>query len=407
MKGSLLGILFGTVLATFSSEALIRVVAAYNPQINYLANAKSGKNRAEAKSLKEFLENPDFQLYPHTDWYGYAKNNLGLVDAEVQIPKPKGLKRVLAIGDSFTHGAVPYPQNILTKVESSLQSGCGDAALEVVNIGLPGARVSEYKEALEHAIRELEPDYVVVNFYLGNDGPNLLQGKDNLPGDGRGEFHSYLFRYVNNSLRLLRGVKGKPLAEKPEHKPRSGLKGGALTGARADYSDETPPFNVPTIEGIEWDKILRDEISHFFVEPDSKKAEDVWSRSLQVLSSMNEITRSRGLPFAVFLYPSEIQIEPTERDRAIAVLRKEKKWAGLTSANFDFGGPGKVLDDWCQREGVSCFDLSEKIAAAARASGKKIYIPQNTHWNILGNEIAAKLQSESLRTLWCKVSEAQ
>lgn len=72
-------------------------------------------------------------------------------------------KKILLLGDSFTFG---YSAQNLTSSFADILLAKGYA---VFNTGISGADPAQYLQVARKYIAELKPDYVIVNFYMGND----------------------------------------------------------------------------------------------------------------------------------------------------------------------------------------------------------------------------------------------
>lgn len=94
---------------------------------------------------------------------GLATNSRGYRDAEFRIPKPAGLYRVVAVGDSTTLGlGVPEGFNTYPKVlERTLRTRTG-RRLEVLNLGVGGYDPEQAAEVLRTEGPALEPDLVLL-----------------------------------------------------------------------------------------------------------------------------------------------------------------------------------------------------------------------------------------------------
>ncbi len=77
---------------------------------------------------------PDTVLYrldPSREWLGRPPNSRGFYDEEFVEHKRPGVTRVVALGDSYSVGTVPYAENYLTFVDEAL----GDS-VEIFNLGV-------------------------------------------------------------------------------------------------------------------------------------------------------------------------------------------------------------------------------------------------------------------------------
>jgi hypothetical protein len=62
---------------------------------------------------------------------------------------------------------------------------------------------------------------------------------------------------------------------------------------------------------------------------------------------------------------------------------------------MDFDQPNRLLTDALRAAGVRVLDL----LPAFRSGAERLYKPQDTHWNLAGNRLAAATIAASLRAL--------
>jgi lysophospholipase L1-like esterase len=79
------------------------------------------------------------------------------------LPHHDEKKKILLIGDSFTWG------HSALDITNSFADHLLARGYMVYNAGISGADAAQYLALAEKLIPQLKPDYVVVNFYLGND----------------------------------------------------------------------------------------------------------------------------------------------------------------------------------------------------------------------------------------------
>ena len=120
-------------------------------------------------------------VVPHRDFLNYWNNAFGLNDVEFVAPKPRGRFRIMALGDSFTYGIVPYPDAVMTRVEEALRARCAGMDLDLLNFGIGGTGVWDYKLLFELAGPTFDPDLVVVNLYLGQRRPGPVRSPALVP----------------------------------------------------------------------------------------------------------------------------------------------------------------------------------------------------------------------------------
>ena len=112
----------------------------------------------------------------------------------------------MVLGDSFTYGLVPSPDAVMTRLEEALRARCTGVDLDLLNFGIGGANVWDYKTLFELAGQTFDPDLVLVNFYLGNDAPDLSARPPSFRRIPKWLRTFYLARYVVNLVRLETGL---------------------------------------------------------------------------------------------------------------------------------------------------------------------------------------------------------
>ncbi|MFQ5666140.1 MAG: hypothetical protein ACE5I7_06865 [Candidatus Binatia bacterium] len=111
--------------------------------------------------------------YRHSSYefdYVWTNNALGMRDRPHARRKAPGTFRILFLGDSFIEGhGVRLRETIVSRLEASLNRPSRAQNIEILNAGVFG-----YSPILEYLyLREIfdsvEPDLVIVGFFLGND----------------------------------------------------------------------------------------------------------------------------------------------------------------------------------------------------------------------------------------------
>ena len=113
---------------------------------------------------KQDYRTPEFAFTAHI-------NSLGFRDREFD-NQTMGGTRIVAIGDSFTYGwGVELKQSWTKVLEENLRKK--GYALEIANLGQPGASPKTYAEIAEKAAPLLKPDLLVVAVLQGDDLASL------------------------------------------------------------------------------------------------------------------------------------------------------------------------------------------------------------------------------------------
>ena len=204
MKNAL-AVLFGLVASVVLAEVGLRTVARFHAPVRYLVTVGDAAEQPVLRSLEAYWASR-VDLVPHRDFLNYWNNAFGLNDVEFVVPKPPGRFRIMALGDSFTYGSVPYPDAVMTRLEEALRANCRGIDLDLLNFGIGGTSVWDYKILFDLAGPTFDPDLVLVNFYLGNDGPDLFARPPSFRGVPQSLRKFYLARYVINLVRVASGL---------------------------------------------------------------------------------------------------------------------------------------------------------------------------------------------------------
>jgi hypothetical protein len=394
----LVGVGFTALVCFLIGEVAVRVAARFLPAVQYLATAGRRGPPTIYRSLEEFLAANSVLVVPHRASLGYWSNSLGFNDAEFEAPKPPGRLRIMALGDSFAYGAVPYPDNVLTVAEELLRASCRGHDFDLLNFGISGAGVWTYKTLFELARPIYEPDIVVVHFYMGNDGPNVytLRGAA-LP---RGGTHSYLWTFVTTVWRVRRALDHAP--SPPVGGPTAGAVGGERVGPGPRLTDDDPQMSTPTFSPEAFARIDRGELMHLYApRRDPGRVARAWAPVLDVLDTIRQEAARHRIRMIIVLFPSELQVYPTRRAEVLDAIHARGTYGDVSDADIDPTMPDKMIRAYCDRAGIDCFDVSDALLVASRESNLPLYRPRDTHWNIRGNRVAAEAEAAFLRPFVC------
>ncbi len=282
------------------------------------------------------------------DW-SFHLNSRGFKDVEFSTNKAAGTSRILGIGDSFAFGVVPYEYNYLTLVEQDLnQSG---HHVELINMGIPGIGPREYLSLLAREGLALEPDRILLSFFVGNDfdGPRRSLVS-----------YSYVASLISYVLASWRKFEGQ------------------IFHGDATYEDDEPKFTNEAYLEIELKR------SAIFLR-DNRAFEDQFALALSYLLEMKRLCDGRNIGLTVVLIPDEVQVSNSLQARVV-------EQSGRGSASFDFALPNRLLRATFEELKIDYLDLTAEFSAGSR--NKRLYRPNDSHWNIAGKALAARLISK-------------
>ena len=296
-----------------------------------------------------------FRGKPFSPDFDFKLNSLGFKDTEFFEQKSSAF-RILAIGDSFSYGVVPYKDNYLTLLESQLKEQGID--VEVYNLGIPSTGPKDYLAVLEQEGLRFHPDMVLLSFFIGNDF--LESGR-------KKKWHEYsylasLFRYI--------------LAIRPKYE------GQIVHGAGA-YCDDCPSFSANTYLNIEKKR------SRIYL-TDNADFSVLLTKALDYLAQIQHICAQKNIALSVMVIPDEVQINVKLQEQVRAQLTREK-------SSWNILLPNEQLQAGLKKMHIDFLDLYSAFAEQAKT--KQLYRRRDTHWNIVGNQLAADLLQEHVRPI--------
>ncbi len=391
-------------MALLLGEAAVRVVAWWSPAVRELA-VRDGRPHRRFASLEAYLATRAPEVVPHRNWLNHWNNALGLNDEEFTATRLPGRFRILAVGDSFTYGMVPYPDAVMTRLESALRAACPARDPEVLNLGIGSSDVEDYRAVATVGIPRFAPDLVVVHLFAGNDPPDLYRLVHEraawTPLFGR----SRLWTLARNVVRLRREVEegiraaAEPAAPAPGGPPP---RGGAVVDPRRPLPPDDPALVGPTFRPAAFDAILGGELRRLYVPPDPAVADRAWAPVLAALEAIHRAAAAGGSRLALVHFPSVLQVDPGLRAALVARLRARRRYAALRPEAVDPGLPPRRLAAYCARAGLPCIDVTPALVAAREARpDAPLYKQGDTHWTVRGNRVAAEAEAAALAPLVC------
>jgi hypothetical protein len=300
-----------------------------------------------------------FRPKPFTELYGFKINSKGFHDLEFNNDKNNAY-RILGIGDSFAVGVVPYKYNYLTLLESQLKQL--NKNIEVLNMGIAGIGPKDYLSLLVLEGLELEPDMVILSFFIGND---LIESSR----FSKPYSYSYLISLIHYFFNIQAKIKGVPQLKQP---PK-------------EYCD-----NCASLDYRKHISLAKIKMTHF-VKPNYVVNYNVFlsflNDALHYISKINDTCNDKDIKFLVVLIPDEIQIDHTYRKEVMNLL-----YPDMREFHLDLTHPNRILSENLSRLNIEYVDLYDYFVKESQK--QRLYRPRDTHWNIAGNQLAANVISK-------------
>jgi hypothetical protein len=289
-----------------------------------------------------------FRGKPNSADYDFHLNSKGFKDVAFAREKEAGVYRIVALGDSFAYGVVPYQNNYLTLLEERLNLSARKT--EILNMGIVSTGPSDYLALLTAEGLELQPDMVLVSFFIGNDFK-----RDRKPRSLCS--YSYACSFIRYLL-VSRSYEGKII-----HEP-------------SVYDDNAPSMKDDNFTEIEMrtSEIYRKRNPNF--DGDLEVA-------MKSLSGIKQICDERKIALVIVLIPDQVQVDQALQARVLKLKEVNSKLE-----DFDFELPNRLLAAKLKQQDIAFIDLLTEFGRVGRQTS--LYKPRDTHWNIAGNRLAAE-----------------
>ncbi|MBI2191765.1 MAG: SGNH/GDSL hydrolase family protein [Planctomycetes bacterium] len=176
-------------------------------------------------STLSYHVNEGYELVPNTEesvpGYRVRINSLGYRDQEFPAEKPPGTFRILVLGDSVVFGPrVNLEETFTKRLEARLRAQDG-GPYEVINGGNPDTGMGELLRIFQKRDLQVQPDLVLVCFYLNDSRPpvgfrseftggdSIVRGMQKYPGLRRSLFFSWAYGKYYQAL-MARRLAGGP-----------------------------------------------------------------------------------------------------------------------------------------------------------------------------------------------------
>jgi lysophospholipase L1-like esterase len=326
-------------LITFGmTEATFRIYSLVNPTFIFY---DSSYNRYRGKPLSPSQ--------------GGNLNSQGFRGAEYTQVKPANTYRIISLGDSFTFGIVPVQYNYNSRIERQLNRKLTDQGkqFQLINMGIPGIGPREYLALLTNEGIQLNPDMVMVSLFIGND---LLEAERGMDKKREWYSYSYVLSFLNYAITIQKKYEGKAY------------------GVKNEYVDNKPSLEAGRFLEIQ---SARHQI---FVKGDTESSTAL-NNQVEYIKQMKKICDSKNIKFLVVMIPDENQINPELQQQIMAKLK-------VDSQQIDIKQPNQALATAFTQAQIPYLDLLDTFITGSKQ--ELLYKPQDTHWNIAGNRVAAQ-----------------
>lgn len=343
------------------------------------------KNTSEgptAVNLQIFEEN-DKYVWGHlpgaVDYHGYEDptpeiriNKLGFRDDELFQSKPQNTKRILALGDSFTFGMGVRHENIFTEqLEAILTRNDENNRFEVVNMGAIGYTLDQQLLLLKEKGLLLEPDAVIVNFFVGNDVTEFRRHEWVL--DDNEDLVQVIDKkhYVDEDHRLR---------YKGEEEPISYFVNFVYT--RWQILMKKLGLNKEEGPTLTWPAFLNPDDEH-----GDPNLPEYWYQVEYTLTEMKRILDKRGIKLIVVAIPMDVQTDKKYWDKYPEMYFDDEA--------YELSRPQATMKQLTEMMGIEYIDLLP-FFREADSNIWYYYEKADPHWTNEGHQLAAEIIANNL-----------
>jgi hypothetical protein len=338
-----------------------------------------------------FMYDPDmgFKVRPYAQWGDNRANEFGFNDRDYPHEKPPGTFRILVLSDSF-NWAGGLENNYTSILERKFQAEFG-SQVEVINAGYSQTHTGEQLIALEKYGLQYNPDLVVLGFFVGNDFFDAQPWRKRIVIGGT---TTDIDTHLGHEITFL----GQPLVWRSRlylfleeqwttYQFLRHVEAQVPVAQSSNCDDNTQSEDCVTVQqsvSLPTDDYLVMELARMQIANwNMDSAFEVnKSYAFKNLLAMRDVLVERDIQFVVVAYPDEFQIDETLRQ---AIVEKYE----IDLSVYQIDRPQGLLWQFCTENNIEYYDLLPMFQKTHQ-QGQHLYLPNDSHWNKAGNELAAQ-----------------
>lgn len=260
-------------------------------------------------------------------------NEFSMPEPEISIPKPKGVTRIIILGDSLPYFGDP------TFIDLLQETYRANNKIEILSAATPGYTTYQEVTYYKNFLNRLEPNLVLLSYCLNDN-------------------HRFLHRFDENENMLWTEEAEKSLAV---HNPLDALivKSYFLSSIKLIFINKQ---KQPESSRYPWETDLTTHVAW---------KDHTWNDFHRLLKELNDTVKNQNAKLFVTIFPLEVQLNPEYIDN-----------------NFDYvTKPQKRVLSSCQMLDLTCLDLFDPFYSLSRG-GVELYT-DGLHFTTAGHALAA------------------
>ena len=285
--------------------------------------------------------------------------------------------RILGLGDSFAENLTWEGHNYHDFLKKYLATQ-GYQNIDIINAGMSGTGPGYYYHVLEKLGDLLKPDLVIVGFFVGNDfGEMEFRYRSIGIYDIRQRVD-----YIERFLQLFH-FKDWWLWQLTHRKYN-------IWKDQRNKSREVKQ-NITELQATFAEKTFLD-IERVRLQIAEKSNKQTFTNSFNqhsgLISNFKKWCAYRKIGLVFVVFPDQYQVDSDLRSKIITQYN-------LKPGSLDVSYPNTLLTEYCHTNYINIIDLLPFFQQ--ESSSKELYRKNDTHWNVEGNKLAAKIILDYLK----------
>ncbi len=375
-------------------ELGLRILAPFNHNLRVLLyNPHLLGDYEQINTLEALLNTRPRGFKPYAKREGFVLNSKSFRTKEYSSQKPAGVYRIVLLGDSFTaaSGGVPYSQHWGVLLEKYLNNiilanrwpvpNQLANPVEVIKLGVGGVGPRFELRLWQLEGSKLQADLVILAFCIGNDFTDeqtmaLTSSWSELLLE-----NSYVAQLIRNLYRLTGVTQPQEILLK-ESSADENLRGGYELIDNKVYDSNQSTFSRTAFLPIVAERMAITRPTNH------AKFIALLNNLKSVLLLLRDNVAKAQAKLVILLIPDEYQVYP-------ALLQEAANYVDTLPATYQVDLPQTALLAFCEQHQISCLDLLPAFRVPAKTP--TLYRLQDTHWNIVGNQLAAQELAKYLK----------
>jgi hypothetical protein len=309
-----------------------------------------------------------------------AWNAHGQRGPERDYVRPPGVRRVLLIGDSFAAGYyAEEPETLRAVLEAQLARSCG-GPIEVLNGGTGAYSTDQEYLYYQSEGQRFGAEVVVLLFYYNDLAYNL--SPTGVSGEAKPFFTLDGERLVLQNTPIPAPVSDKPNRQNPGVSALAPWHGSIALRMLSDRTADSAPRLHRFLSRLGLVQPVSShpsrELTVYGLAPETPS---MWRVTEAILAALEREVAGHGARLVVLHVPARFEVND-----GVWELTRERYQMGR---RWDRNRVFERLKVACERIGVPLVDPREGLRRA-EASPAPAYYTRDTHWNAVGNRVAAE-----------------